>query len=496
MSGNGQTSANDLVRTKGVMLDAAQCYRALAARDARFDGVFFVGVKTTGIYCRPVCRARTPREARCVYFARAVDAERDGFRACFRCRPELAPGHAPVDALSRHVRRAMARIEEGALNEGSLETLARELGITGRHLRRAMEQELGCAPVVYAQSRRLALAKQLLHETALPMADVAFAAGFQSVRRFNAAFARTFRVAPSRLRSERRASDAAAISLRLDYRPPLAWPELLAFLAARAIKGVEVVSDREYARTLRIGEHRGVVRVAAGDGCVLAQIGVGLAPVLMAVVAKLRALFDLDAEPTAVAAQLARDPFLRPHVARTPGLRVPGTVDPFEISVRAVLGQQVSVAAATTLCGRFVDAYGDAFATEHAALTATFPAASAVATLKPAAIAKRIRIPEARARTIVGLARAQIPLGRGCDPDATIRALQALDGIGPWTASYIAMRALRHSDALPAGDLVLRQKLAVADARGVEARAEAWRPWRAYGVMHTWRAVSNVRNDV
>ncbi len=490
MSENGQTNLADLATLPGCMLDPVACFRALCAKDARFDGHFYVGVSTTGIYCRPICRARTPGANRCTYYARAVDAERAGFRACFRCRPELAPGHAQVDALSRHVRQAVARIDEGALNEASLESLATSIGISSRHLRRAMEHELGVSPVTYAQSRRLALAKQLLHETALPLADVAFAAGFRSVRRFNAAFSSHFRAPPSRLRGIK-LKDATGLTLRLDYRPPIAWEALLGFLHARAIAGVEWVENGVYERTLSVGERRGKVRVSHLGEHVQVAIDLSLAPVAMTVVAKLRALFDLDADPAAVAATLCKDRSLRGVLARYPGLRVPGTVDPFEIGVRAILGQQVTVRAATTLCGRFALAFGAPFAPG----CVTFPLASTIAACEAGTLASAIKLPLARAHAIVALARSlasgALKLDRGQDPHDAMAGLVALPGIGPWTASYIAMRALSYCDALPATDLVLRQTLGTQD---VETRAKRWSPWRAYGVLYTWKLASEQSN--
>jgi AraC family transcriptional regulator of adaptative response / DNA-3-methyladenine glycosylase II len=337
-------------------LDAESCYRALAARDARFDGVFFVGVTTTGIYCRPVCPARTARRDRCRFFPSAAAAEQAGFRPCLRCRPELAPGHAPVDA-TRHLAYAVAaRIEAGGLDDGGgLEALAAEFGRSSRQLRRAVRQELGVSPVDLAQTHRLLLAKQLLTETRLPVIQVALASGFASVRRFNALFRSHYRLTPSRLR---RATGSGAgeesIRLRLAYRPPLAWSELLGFLADRALPGVECVTGSSYLRTAALGKHRGWLRVEPEDGrdALGVELSMSLVPVLPPLLARLRNLFDLTARPDVIVSHLGGDARIGPAVRRCPGLRVPGAFHGFELAVRAVIGQQVSVRAATTVAGR------------------------------------------------------------------------------------------------------------------------------------------------
>ena len=317
------------------------CYRALTARDRRFDGVFFVGVKSTGIYCRPVCPARTPRRDRCRFFVAAAAAEQAGFRPCLRCRPELAPGQAPVDSKSRFAHDIAARIEAGALDDdGSLEHLAGEFGLSSRQFRRIVAAELGVSPVELAQTRRLLLAKQLLTETRLPIIEVAFASGFASVRRFNALFRAHYRLTPSRLRKAADSpADGHTLRLTLSYRPPLAWDEMLGFLAARAIAGVEAVEKRTYLRTVALRKHRGWLRVGrAENGHALSvDLSPSLTPVLPNVLARLRSLFDLDARPDVVAEHLAADDRLRPLVRQTPGLRVPGCFDAFELAWRAVL---------------------------------------------------------------------------------------------------------------------------------------------------------------
>ena len=312
-------------------LDADSCYRALESRDVRFDGMFFVAVQTTGIYCRPICPARIPAQKRCVFYRRAAEAERAGFRACFRCRPELAPGPAAVDAVPRLVREAVLRIEAGALNAGSVDDLAADLGVTSRHLRRTLEAELGVTPVELAQTKRLALAKQLLQGTSLPITDVAYASGFASLRRFHAAFRERFRRAPGDLRRGRGESRELdeTVRLRLDYRPPLDWQRLVGFLRSRAIPGVEDATDDRYARTARIDRASGWFSVTPmRDRNALAlDVSTSLLPVLPAVIARARNIFDLDARPDVIAQRLGKDSILSKSVKQRPGLRVPGAFD-------------------------------------------------------------------------------------------------------------------------------------------------------------------------
>lgn len=479
-------------------LDPISCYAALSARDPRFDGVFFVGVETTGIYCRPICPARLPRADRCTFFEDAARAEQAGYRACFRCRPELAPGNANVDARSRLVAAALKHIDAGFLEEGSLDALGASLGVTSRHLRRVVEAELGIPLVAIAQTRRLAVAKQLLHDTHLPVSEIAFSAGFRSVRRFNAAFQQRFARSPTSLRRTREAApDGEVISLRLDYRPPLDWKGLLGFLAGRALSGVEQVdlAQEAYLRWVRLGDLRGWVAVRPHPGrsnALRARISSSLAPRLTEVVSRLRGLFDLDARPDLVAAQLGADPLLGPLVERRPGSRVPGAFDGFELAIRAVLGQQVSVRAATTLCGRLVERFGEPTTELDAPLPRGrhFPTASSLAEASVEAI-RGIGLPEKRAQTLLALAQAvhegSVQLTPGSDPEGVMASLLSLPGIGPWTTHYLAMRALRWPDAFPAGDLILQRRMGVTSARAAETRAEPWRPWRAYAVLHLWQ---------
>ncbi len=486
---------------RGMTLDDNACYRALLARDARFDGVFFTGVKTTGIYCRPVCTARTPGRERCRFFNSAALAEQAGFRPCLICRPELAPGHAPVDRTGTVARAAAARIEAGALNGtrdvgGGLETLAASLGLSSRQLRRAVRQELGVSPVELAQTSRLLLAKRLIAETQLPMVQVALAAGFDSVRRFNSLFQSHYRLTPSELRRAKSpAVDGDCLRLVLSHRPPLAWDAMLRFLAARAIAGVECVTDGAYLRTVAIGEHRGWLKVTpVADRHLLAvELSTELAPALPAILARLRNLFDLDARPDVIAGQLALDPLLRASVKRQPGLRVPGAFDGFELGLRAIVGQQVSVRGASTLAGRIAERFGEGIRTPVPCLNRLTPAAASIGGAGSGMLVG-LGLPAARAESLRNLARAverrEIDLELGVDPTAIVAQLVELPGIGPWTAEYIAMRALRWPDAWPAGDLGLLKAARLKSARELERKAEPWRPWRAYGAMHLWESLA------
>ena len=460
-------------------------YEAITARDPRFDGVFFVGVQTTGIYCRPICPARTPGRSRCTFYPTSAQAERAGFRACFRCRPELAPGNAPVDAVDTLVATVAQRITEGALNDGSIEDLAAELGVTARHLRRATEARLGVSPVELAQSRRLALGKQLLQDTRLSLAEIAFASGFGSVRRFNAVFVERMGSSPSELRRAHPVS-TDGIRLRLDYRAPYDWPRLLGFLRARAIPGVETIDDTTYRRIVQLGGAIGELEVRPQPDRDALQLVVApaLLPVLMPLVARVRRMFDLDARPDVIDRALTRDRALAPLVAARPGLRLPGAIDPFEAAIRAMLGQQVSVAAATTLAGRFAAQLG----APHGA-GFRFPTPAEVVAAGPERIVK-IGMPMTRAIAIHALSNAvaagTLRLDRTCDLDAFVAAVVELPGIGPWTAHYLAMRALHLPDAFPASDLGIQKALRRTGVRRAEARAEAWRPYRSYAVMHLW----------
>ena len=473
-------------------LDARTCYRALRARDARFDGRFFVAVSSTRIYCRPVCTVRPPKRENCAFFPSAAAAESNGYRPCLRCRPELAPGNASVDATTRIAQAAASLIEDGQLDNARLDGLAGRLGITDRHLRRAFGAEFGVSPVEFAQTQRLLLAKRLLTDTALPVTEVAFASGFGSVRRFNALFRERYRLQPTRLRGRAAAAATDVLEFELSFRPPFDWTGIAAFLGARAIAGVEAVSDGVYRRTVRIAgdgaEHAGwiAVRVSPKKPTLRVSVSASLARALPPVLSRVKALMDLACHPAEVAKALG------PLAKRRPGLRVPGAFDGFELAVRAILGQQVTVAGASTLAGRFAAAFGDSAATPFESLTTLFPTAERIAGVSPASIA-RIGMPAARGRTISALARAvaggNIVLAPNADVESTLDALRALPGIGEWTAQYVAMRALSWPDAFPHTDLGVMRALGETDARRVLAAGEAWRPWRAYAVMHLWQSL-------
>jgi AraC family transcriptional regulator of adaptative response / DNA-3-methyladenine glycosylase II len=491
-SEKGQTRPGGGATSRAVDLNPDVCHRALSARDPRFDGLFFVGVATTDVYCRPICPARTPGRRQCRFFRTAAEAERAGFRACLRCRPELAPGTAEVDSLPRLVARAVAKIDEGYLNERSCDELADELGVTSRHLRRAMEARLGIAPVELAQTRRLALAKQLLHDSKLPLAEVAFAAGFSSVRRFNSLFRERFGRPPTSLRRESAdGREPAAAEVRLDYRAPFEWEALLAFLGARAIPGVEQVVDGVYQRAVTAGEHRGwlAVRRHPSRPSVVVTCSASLAPKLMTVVARLRPLLDLDARPEEIARHLGSDPAIGAQVKRRPGLRVPGAFDPFEMTVRAILGQQVTVRGATTLAGRFAETFGAPLRGGPAGIGRTFPSAAEVARASVDEV-RQLGVPGTRAQALREVAAAfasgALALGAGSDPEQARALLEELPGIGPWTAQYVLMRGLKWPDAFPASDLAVLKALQTTSAREAERRSQAWRPWRSYAVMHLW----------
>lgn len=478
-----------------MLLDDATCYRALSARDPRFDGVFFVGVTTTRIYCRPICSARTAGRDRCRFFADAALAEKAGFRPCLRCRPELAPGQSPVDAVGRIARIAADRIEAGALNDGgSLEKLARDLGVSARHLRRAVRREYGVSPIELAQTRRLLLAKQLLTESDLPIVRIAFASGFESVRRFNALFQSHYRLTPSHMRrSPPKAHGRDSLRLTLAYRPPMAWEAMLRFLAGRATAGVERVEGPSYLRTAAVGSHRGWLRVEPipGRDALAVELALGLVPALPEILARLKNLFDLSARPDVIADHLQRDARIAGAVGRLPGLRVPGAFDGFELATRAILGQRVSVRAATTLAGRLASRFGEAVETPFPGLDRLGPSADRLSRAADGEIADLgIAAPRAAAiRAIAGaVAQRELLLQPGPDPDAAVAALQRYPGIGDWTAQYIAMRALRWPDAFPAGDLVLLRSAGAASVRQLRDAAESWRPWRSYAAMYLWAA--------
>jgi AraC family transcriptional regulator of adaptative response / DNA-3-methyladenine glycosylase II len=478
-------------------LNPETCYRALASRDARFDGRFFVGVVTTGVYCRPVCPVSMPRRENMRFFECAAAAESAGFRPCRRCHPETSPDTPVWNGSSATVSRALKLIHEGALDERSVEALAERLGVGGRHLRRLFLQHLGATPIAVAQARRIHFARKLLSETSFPIAEIAFAAGFSSLRRFNDAMRRAFGRTPGELRraanGRTRHEEPGEVLLRLPYRPPLDWSGLLGFLAGRAIPGIEAVEDDAYRRTIELDNAAGWIEVRPdrGRNALLLRAQVPVFQRLLRVVEGVRRIFDLGADPLRIGAVLRQDALLRPIFEAVPGLRVPGAWDPFELAVRAVLGQQVSVAGAVTLAGRLVKTFGRPLDSPPVAgLTHLFPRPDALAE----ADLSGLGVPRARAEAIRGLARrvadGSLVLQSPAGLDEAAARLQQVPGLGPWTAQYIALRGLGEPDAFPASDLGLRRALAengrMPDARELEARAEAWRPWRAYAVLALW----------
>jgi AraC family transcriptional regulator, regulatory protein of adaptative response / DNA-3-methyladenine glycosylase II len=488
-------------RYRGDMFqDDRTWHRALEARDPRFDGVFFVGVTSTRIYCRPICPAKTAREANRRFYATPQEAEQAGFRPCLRCRPELAPGSAPVDDAQRVAQLIVQRLEEGQIDgSGGLEAIASQFELSSRQIRRIVQSELGVPPLQLLLTRRLLLAKQLLTETRLSITEIAFASGFCSLRRFNDAFAARYGMPPTRLRRHaaeggETAADGGTSTLLLAYRPPYDWAGMLAFLRARALIGIEHVTSTAYSRTVQIGKAKGWVSVTASRKrhALEVQFPHTLTPVLPPLLRRLRAQFDLNARPDVIAAHLGRDARLKPAVRLNPGLRVPGAFNGFELGLRAILGQQVTVKAATTIACRFVETFGDRIVTPYAELNRLTPSPARVADASVDAIARH-GIVAARCRSLIALAEAQATAalslddGVHSDPDAAIARLAALPGIGQWTAHYIAMRALRWPDAFPKEDIAVRNRLGGVSAREADALSQAWRPWRSYAVMHLWR---------
>jgi len=487
------------------VLDRDACYRALQTRDPRFDGRLFVGVTSTGIYCRPVCPARTAKFDNCRFFASAAAAQAAGFRPCLRCRPETAPEVGSWRGTANTVSRALALIAEGGLDggEAGVDELAERLGVGGRQLRRLFQQHLGASPIAVAQTRRVLFAKKLIQETRMPMLDVALAAGFGSVRRFNETFRDLFGRPPSALRrklaTERQTASAGdvGVALRLRYRPPYDWPAMLAFLAARAIAGVEEVKDGVYRRTVAVDGQLGTVEVThepSRDNLV-AVVRFPSVRALPAILARVSRVFDIGADIEAIGAHLSRDPLLAPLLAERPGLRAPGGWEGFELAVRAILGQQVTVTGARRLAERLVATCGEelpaAARASSDSLTHAFPSPERVAAADLAALG----VPAARRDALTAIAGAAIADPNLFRPLATVdealSRLRAIPGIGEWTAQYIALRALRESDAFPASDVgLLRGAARRTGGRPTTAallkRAERWRPWRAYAAQHLW----------
>jgi AraC family transcriptional regulator, regulatory protein of adaptative response / DNA-3-methyladenine glycosylase II len=470
------------------MLDPDICHAACDAKDRRFDGRFYIGVKSTGIYCRCICPARNPKRENRTFWPSAAAAEAAGFRPCLLCRPERAPGLAPIDAPARLAAAAYARIEAGALEEQGLEALARELGVTSRHLRRVMNAQFGASPIDIAQTGRLLTARRLLNETALPVTEIAFASGFRSLRRFNATMKDRYGAPPSKMRGRKHIERGETFTVSLSPRGDYAIAPILDFLRLRALPGVEHGDTKSYARILKIGDVIGWIEIGIGTKGLTLTLSENFAPHLRPLVANVRGAFDLDAEMTAVDAHLATDREFARDVKQEPGVRVPGALDGFETAIRAVLGQQVTVVGARTLTHRLVEAFGTRTAgfqtTNGAQLTHAFPDAKQLANAGAKAIAK-IGLPAKRAETLHALAVAssngKLPLARGAIA-AGRTALGEIPGIGPWTIEYVAMRALGDPDAYPATDIALINAL----GRKGET-LEHLKPWRAYAAIRLWR---------
>lgn len=489
-------------KAKTVTLDAKTYYPVFKAHDARFDGRVFVGVSSTGIYCRPVCSAKIPKEENCTFFLSAAAAEAAGYRPCLKCRPELAPGSAPVDAAGCHAKKAALLMEEGLPDDG-LEGLAKSLGITGRHLRRVFLSEYGVAPVQYLETQRLLMAKSLLTDTGLPLTSVAFAAGFGSIRRFNALFQKQYHLSPSSLRKkmDRFMEDGGdSITLYLGYRPPYLWDNILSFLEERAIPGVESVADHAYCRTavLQSGDktYRGWIKVCNAEkrNALAVTVSAALLPVLQAVLARVKYLFDLECDPVEIYSRLSVMNEIKDGLCIN-GIRVPGCFDGFEMAVRAVLGQQITVKAARTLAGRIANAYGTELKNPAHGLTHTFPTPTDICGLDGnienhlgtlGVIGARVRSIRALAE---GMASGDIKLSISADPAVLMQKLLKLPGFGPWTVQYIALRALRFPDAFPHTDYGVKKALNGSAQKDILELSEQWKPWRSYATVLLWNSL-------
>lgn len=478
--------------------EADRCYRAVVGKDRRFDGVFYTGVRTTGIYCRPSCPAMTPRRKNVTFFPTAAAAQGAGYRSCRRCRPDLTPGSPEWDVNADVSGRAMRMIADGVVEREGVNGLASRTGYSTRHLNRVLTQHLGAGPLSLARAQRAHTARILIETTEMPLIDVAFAAGFLSVRQFNATMQEVYASTPSALRASRakvRSAEAAAagvVKVSLAVREPFDAASLLAFLAQRLVSGVEGFADGTYSRTLRLPRGHGQVSltptVSAQVECVLRLADLRD---LSSAVERCRRLLDLDADPVAIDEHLATDGLLRPLVAARPGMRVPGHVDGFEVAMRAIIGQQISVAGARTVAARLVADHGETIADPAGpGPTRLFPTADVLAAVNP----EVLPMPRARGRAIVALASAvagrEVVLDRSADRAEVRAALVAIPGIGPWTADYIALRALGDPDVFLPTDLGVRQGMAALGYAGVDkqraARAELWRPWRSYALMQIW----------
>ncbi len=486
-------------------MDDDQRYLAVRSGDARFDGVFFIGVISTGIYCRPSCPALTPKRENTRFFPSAAAAQEAGFRACKRCRPDASPGSPEWNIRADIVGRSMRLIADGAVDREGVGGLAASVGYSERQLNRLLTAELGAGPLALARARRAQTARILVETTDLPMGDIAFAAGFSSIRQFNGTMREVFAHTPTELRarSAHRGDTVlpGMVDLRLPYRPPCDLRGLFGFLAARAVPGIEEYRSGVYRRVLRLPHGTGIAELSPGDGPGHVRCRLRLAQIrdLGTAVQRCRRLLDLDTDPHAVAEVLGADPLLAPVAARNPGLRAPGHVDPAELAVRAIIGQQVSVPAARTVAGRLVERYGKPLTAPSGGLTHTFPAPEALADASP----QELPMPRGRARALIAVARAvaadDIDLGPGADRAECAARLRALPGIGPWTADYIRMRALGDPDVFLHTDLGIRRALErlghPGDPRSAERAARAWSPWRSYANHHLWAAPASHTAD-
>jgi AraC family transcriptional regulator of adaptative response / DNA-3-methyladenine glycosylase II len=486
-------------------LDAESCYRAVKSRDRRFDGVFYTAVRTTGIYCRPSCPARTPAFHNVTFHPTAASAQSAGFRACKRCAPDATPGSPDWDVAADAAGRAMRLIGDGVVDREGVDGLARRIGYTPRHLGRILTQELGAGPLALARAKRAQTARVLLETTDLGAADVAFAAGFSSVRQFNDTVREVYASTPTQLRGGRgRGAGGGTLELRLAVRTPFAGRALLAFLALRAVPGVELATESAYSRTLRLPHGPGTVELTLDDhpdggptAFVPATFRLADLRDLSAAVERVRRLLDADCDPVAIAEAFAGDPVLGRLVREVPGLRVPGHVDGDEIAVRAVLGQQVSVAAARTAARRLTEQYGETLADPVAGLTHLFPSPARLGELDPG----DLPMPRSRGRALVALCRTladgALSLDRAGDRDDVRRQLIDIPGIGPWTADYIALRALGHPDVFLPTDIGIRDaiRLLGRDPADAAALAEGWRPWRSYAQLHLWQTLSSAPSE-
>lgn len=483
-----------------MLLNPDDFEQARQARDPHFDGRVFIGVVTTGIYCRPVCPVRLPRKENIRLYSTAAAAAEAGFRPCLRCRPESSPGTPAWMGSSHTVSRALQLIARGALDEGSVEDLAARLGIGPRQLTRLFDQHLGVTPAAVATTQRLHFAKKLIDETRMPMSEVCFAAGFSSVRRFNAVFQQVYGRTPISLRRQEKSGDAVSqevprgIQIRLTYRPPFDWRAMLSYLAMRAIPGVEHVTADTYSRTIMLNGEAGELSVqfSAESHTLLLTIHIGQTRALQQIVERVRVMFDLKAVSSDIEGFLGADPHLGPIVAAHPGIRVPVAWDGFEVAVRAIIGQQVSVKGATTLVSRLAQAYGAEYAGQgNPALTRIFPTPAALVDASLSGLGITTRRIAAIRELASAVCAGELRFDGSMDTPAFVERIVKIPGIGPWTAQYIALRALNDPDAFPHADLILLRAAALPGETLTPAqllqRAEKWRPWRAYVVMLLWR---------